>query len=225
MDNSKEGLMFQHKKPSLSSSFDPISEKQEEMSNSSKAGNNQNNIISNKDSKDYIEKKVLDDTDFIKHSQTQKNKSSWLMNSLRNNYLQNNEDNKLENEKEKNINISLKRKISKKRIIKRNSMQEGRMLVSNITLSQLNSSELKEKYVKKGSSGKQAHFLINSNLMQNSKSLYNKENSFTRNLSKTKSISNAVFEMKYINQTKNRKTTLHKGKLDFNDKAETKIFD
>lgn len=225
MDNSKEGLMFQHKKPSLSSSFDPISEKQEEMSNSSKAGNNQNNIISNKDSKDYIEKKVLDDTDFIKHSQTQKNKSSWVMNSLRNNYLQNNEDNKLENEKEKNINISLKRKISKKRIIKRNSMQEGRMLVSNITLSQLNSSELKEKYVKKGSSGKQAHFLINSNLMQNSKSLYNKENSFTRNLSKTKSISNAVFEMKYINQTKNRKTTLHKGKLDFNDKAETKIFD
>ncbi len=225
MDNSKEGLMFQHKKPSLSSSFDPISEKQEEMSNSSKAGNNQNNIISNKDSKDYIEKKVLDDTDFIKHSQTQKNKSSWVMNSLRNNYLQNNEDNKLENEKEKNINISLKRKISKKRIIKRNSMQEGRMLISNITLSQLNSSELKEKYVKKGSSGKQAHFLINSNLMQNSKSLYNKENSFTRNLSKTKSISNAVFEMKYINQTKNRKTTLHKGKLDFNDKAETKILD
>ena len=225
MDNSKEGLMFQHKKPSLSSSFDPISEKQEEMSNSSKAGNNQNNIISNKDSKDYIEKKVLDDTDFIKHSQTQKNKSSWVMNSLRNNYLQNNEDNKLENEKEKNINISLKRKISKKRIIKRNSMQEGRMLVSNITLSQLNSSELKEKYVKKGSLGKQAHFLINSNLMQNSKSLYNKENSFTRNLSKTKSISNAVFEMKYINQTKNRKTTLHKGKLDFNDKAETKILD
>ena len=46
MDNSKEGLFFNQKKPSLSSSFAPISEKQEEMSVSSNIPNNLNKMKS-----------------------------------------------------------------------------------------------------------------------------------------------------------------------------------
>ena len=227
MDNSKEGLIFPHKKPSLSSSFDPISEKQEEMSISSNPGINQNNKFSNKNSKEFITKNILDDGDFIKHSQTQKNKNTWMMSGLKNNYIQNSDDNKHESEAIKNINKSFKRKQSKKKnVFKRNSMQEKGVLVSSFTLAQLNNSDMKEKIVKKSSLGRPRKiFLSNSYFNQNSKSFHNQENSFSRHYSRAKSISNEVLEIKYINQAKNKKTVLKKGKLDFNDKAETKILD
>ena len=223
MDNSKEGLIFQHKKSSLSSSFAPISEKQEEMSISSNPGINQNNKILNKKSKEYITKNILDDVDFIKHSQTQKNKNSWLMNSLRNNYLQNSEDNKHENETIKNINKNFKRKQSKKKILKRNSMQERGYFVSTFSLAQLNNSEMKEKTVKKSILGRSGMLFISS--PNYNQTIHNNENSFSRHYSNAKSISNAVLEMKYLSQAKNKKTFLNKGNLDFNDKAETKILE
>ncbi len=88
MDNSKEGLMFYNKKPSFSSSFDPISEKQEEMSASSKTKNNQiKSKNSNKNLNENITKNVLDDVDIIKHSQTHKNKASWMVNNNRKSIL------------------------------------------------------------------------------------------------------------------------------------------
>ena len=228
MDNSKEGLIFPHKKPSLSSSFDPISEKQEEMSISSNPGINQNNKFSNKNSKEFITKNILDDGDFIKHSQTQKNKNTWMIGGLKNNYVQNSDDNKHENDAIKNINKSFKKKQSnnKKKILKRNSMQEKGVLVSAFSLSQLNNSDMKVKIVKKSSLGRPNKILLsNSYFNQNSKPFYNQDNSFSRHYSTGKSISNEVFEMRFINQAKNKKTVLNKGKLDFNDKAETKIFD
>ena len=81
MDNSKEGLMFYNKKPSFSSSFDPISEKQEEMSGSSHVKNNQVNTKNSKENyEENISKNVIDDADFIKHSQTHTNKKSWILN-------------------------------------------------------------------------------------------------------------------------------------------------
>ena len=88
MDNSEEGLMFYNKKPSFSSSFDPISEKQEEMSASSKTKNNQiKSKNSNKNLNENITKNVLDDVDIIKHSQTHKNKASWMVNNNRKSIL------------------------------------------------------------------------------------------------------------------------------------------
>ena len=227
LDNSKEGLIFPHKKPSLSSSFDPISEKQEEMSISSNPGINQTNKFSNKNSKEIITKNILDDGDFIKHSQTQKNKNTWMLSGLKNNYVQNSDDNKHENEEIKNIKKSFKKKQSnnKKKILKRNSMQEGGVLVSSFTLSQLNNSEMKEKIVKKSSLGRPGKLLLSGSYFNLNNNFHNQENSFSRHYSTAKSISNAVLEMKYINQAKNRKTVLNKGKLDFNDKAETKLFD
>ena len=122
MDNSKEGLIFQNKKSSFLSSFDPISEKQEEVSISSNQGNNQiKNKISNKNSKDILAKNILDEADIIKHSQTHKNKNSWITGQKRNNFLsitkeKEKEDNKFENEHKKrnSINKTFKRKQTKK---------------------------------------------------------------------------------------------------------------
>ena len=150
-----------------------------------------------------------------------------MMSGLKNNYIQNSDDNKHESEAIKNINKSFKRKQSKKKnVFKRNSMQEKGVLVSSFTLAQLNNSDMKEKIVKKSSLGRPRKiFLSNSYFNQNSKSFHYQENLFSRHYSRAKSISNEVLEIKYINQAKNKKTVLKKGKLDFNDKAETKILD
>ena len=233
MDNSKEGLILQHKKPSFSSSFDPISEKQEEMSISSIPGNNQiKNKNSNKNSKDILTKNILDDADFIKHSQTQKNKNSWrAIGQKKNNFLsqikeKEKEDNKFEIEHNirNSINKTFKRKQTKKKIAKRNSVQDSGFPPSNLSLAgQLNNSEIKEKIIKKGSLNKQGNIILSPYLVN--KSLNNQENSFSKQYSNAKSISNTVFEMQYLNKTNKKKTVLYKGKLDFNDKAETNIFD
>ena len=228
MDNSKEGLMFQHKKPSFSSSFDPISEKQEEMSISSIPGNNQ---PKNKNSKDMLTKNILDDADIIRHSQTTKNKNSWITSGQRqNNFLpqikeKEKEENKIENEQHNirsSINKTFKRKQTKRKS-KRNSVQDGGFPMSNLSLGQFNNSGLKDNIKKKGSLNKQGNLIIGNSYLIN-KSLHNPENSFSKQYSNAKSISNAVFEMQYMNKTK-KKTVLYKGKLDFNDKAETNIFD
>ena len=161
MDNSKEGLMNNNlKKLSFSSSFDPISEKQEEMSIASLEGNNQakpknsnqnsfknsfknsnqnsfknsfknsnQNSFKNsfKNSKDNskennISKNILDDTEIIRHSSTQKNKYSWLVNSHRNNFLNQKDDNNKKKEAENlsKTTKSYKTKQNKKKNNKKN---------------------------------------------------------------------------------------------------------
>lgn len=214
MDNSKEGLMYQKKKPSFSSFFDPISEKQEEMSISSIQGNNHNNTKnSNINSKDNIVKNVLDDVDIIRHSQTQKNKSSWMVSSQRNNLDQIKEENINEEVNKSPVNKSYKKKISKKKILKRHSVR-GIEKAKSISF---NNSEFKNKFIKKSSFGKQVLDFFGNSYFKNKHSL---ENSFNN----SKSIS-SLYEMKFINQANKKKTILSKGKLNFNDKTETKILD
>ena len=226
MDNSKEGLMLKPKKPSLSSSFDPISEKQEEMSVSTIHGNNQNKIKNSfKNSKDNIAKSILDDIDIMKHSSTQKNKQSGVVNNHKNNFInQMKEENKkdMEHNKNNNIDKNLKKKEIKKRE-KRNSALTKKTPLTGLGIIQLNSSERNTmKLKKKGSLGKQVHFFNNSIL---NKSFHNLESSFSKQFSIAKSITNSAFEIKYLNNIKQKKTILHKGKLEFNEKTETKIFE
>ena len=209
MDNSKEGLMFYNKKPSFSSSFDPISEKQEEMSGSSKVKNNQiKSKNSNKNLDESITKNVLDDVDIIKHSQTHKNKASWMVNNNSKGILLHT------NEEQQNKNSLTK---SKKKIIKRNSAQERGNILSSMSLGQLSISEIKDNNKKKGSIGKkELHFQVpvsNAN---------NQENSMTRNFSHTKSISKIVTD---FNRANKKRTILTKGRLNFNEKTTTSVYD
>ena len=232
MDNSNEGLMFQHKKPSLSSSFAPISEKQEEMSISSIPNNIQTNQVKNKNSKDILTKNILDEADIIKHSQTQKNKNSWItIAQNKNNFLsqikeKEKEDNKFEidhnirNNVRKSINKTFKRKITKKKLSKRNSVQDIGFSISSLSLAHLNNSGLKEKIIKKGSLNKQGNLILGGSYLLN-KSLNNQDNSFSKQYNNSKILSNAFFEMHYLNKTNKKKTLLYKGKLDFNVKSET----
>ena len=170
MDNSKEGLMYQKKKPSFSSFFDPISEKQEEMSISSIQGNNHNNTKnSNINSKDNIVKNVLDDVDIIRHSQTQKNKSSWMVSSQRNNLDQIKEENINEEVNKSPVNKSYKKKISKKKILKRHSVR-GIEKAKSISF---NNSEFKNKFIKKSSFGKQVLDFFGNSYFKNKHSLEN----------------------------------------------------
>lgn len=215
LDNSKEGLIFNHKNTSLSSSFAPISEKQEELSVSSIQGNNEKKN-SNKNIKENITKHILGDVDVIKHCETQKNKKIWIMNNQNNNFLFpiKEDNNKDEEQNKHSLNKNNTIKQNKKKILKRNSVQErGKHLLSVPT------SEKKEKLIKKGSIGKQGVHFLNNNLNFG----HTPDNS--KNYSGAKSLGNDTFEIKYINQLNNKKTVLHKGKLDFNDKTEIKIFD
>ena len=223
MDNSKEGLLHLNKKYSLSSSFDPISEKKEEMSISSIQGNNQSrkkNLSKNK-----ITKVVLDNMDnFIRHSKTQKNKKSFMGKNQTKiiSEIKENTDELFEN--------SFTRTFRKKRN-KRISETEQRFPISSIRLSNhLNDSEIKERNkIKKGSLGKQGNnflnIISNSYLMHNNSSNV-QENSNSKQFSNTKSLSNGLlFEKQYINKMNNNKTTLHKGHLNFNKKNETSVFE
>ena len=208
MDNSKEGLMFYNKKPSFSSSFDPISEKQEEMSASSKTKNNQiKSKNSNKNLNENITKNVLDDVDIIKHSQTHKNKASWMVNNNRKSILLH------INEEQQKKNSLTK---SKKRI-KRNSAQERGNVLSSMSLGQLNISEIKDSNKKKNSVGKkELHFQVpvsNTN---------NQESSITKNFSHNKSISRIVTD---FNRANKKRTVLTKGRLNFNEKTTASIYD
>ena len=209
MDNSKEGLMFYNKKPSFSSSFDPISEKQEEMSGSSHFKNNKINSKNSKEKfEENITKKIIDDVDFIKHSKTHKNKKIWIINNDKSSLFQI-ENNK--NEEQQNR-TSLPK--NKKKIVKRNSVQDKNTL-SRFSHIRLNNSEIKESLKKQYSIEKQGlqRFgrLSNSFLNQN-KSLNNQENSFTH----------IIFG---FNKGYKKQTILTKGRLKFNEKTATSVYD
>ena len=218
MDNSKEGLMFYNKKPSFSSSFDPISEKQEEMSGSSHVKNNQVNTKNSKENyEENISKNVIDDADFIKHSQTHTNKKSWIFNNSKS-FLFQMEDNKNEEQQYRN---SLTK--SKKKIVKRNSVQEKNAL-SNFSHIRLNNSEIRESLKKQNSIGKQGFHLfgrLSNSILQN-RSLNNQDNSLTNNISRNKSISNIIID---FNKANKKHTILTKGRLKFNEKTTTSVYD
>ena len=227
VDNSKDGLMQSIKKPSLSSSFYPISEKDE----ISVASNFQNNIAPLKTMKskksiklvqdNSITKNVLDDGDLIKHSRTQKNKKSWI-------FQNNNKESFFKIKVEKNQEEEEVNKLSfpkspkyKKRLTKINSYQEkGNILLFNMSI--LNNSELKEKQ-KKGSIGKGQQLLgsfNNSHLLQKNSINY-QDNSLAKRNSKSKSLSNIV-DFTKINR---KRTLLQKGKLTYNEKTAMSIYD
>ena len=218
MDNSREGLMHLNKKTSFLLAFDPITEQQEEMSGSSHGKNSQiKTKYSNKNLDDNITKNVLEEEgiDVIRHSKTHKNKATWMINT-NNKDIFNKEDIKIDEGGAKN---SIPK--HKKKIIKRFSCQERRNILSSDTLNKSNNSEAKHK---KGNLDKQAHcFLgtINSNLFH-SRSNYNntQDNSLNinRHYSNSKSIANFVIDYNRINK---KHTVLHKGRLNFNEKAAT----
>jgi hypothetical protein len=221
VDNSKEGLMLFNKKASFSSSFYPISEKQEEMSFSSKIPNNLpipvKSKISNKINEGSINtKNIVDDGDFIKHSRTQKNKKSWIFNN-KDSFFKLKVGKKEEEEEVNKFSLQKSPKY-KKRLTKINSCQEkGNILLFNMTL---NNSELRDKH-KKGSVGRHGQNLLGSfsNSYLHQKSFNNQDNSLGKRNSK--SITNIV-DFTKINR---KHTILHKGKLDINEKGNISIYD
>ena len=70
-----------------------------------------------------------------------------------------------------------------------------------IYLWELNNSGSKDNIIKKDSLNKQGNMIIGNSYLIN-KSLHNPENSFSKQYGNAKSISNAIFEMKYLNKTK-----------------------
>jgi len=218
LDNSKEGLLYQNRKSLLKSSFESISEKQEEMS----MGSVQVNSItkkknSNKNAKDSIIRNVLDDVDIISRSKTQKNKKTWADLIKKNEAIENKNDKEVKEVKEAKIRGSIlrnfKRKESKKKILlKRPTVQASRHLLSKLTLQQNSDSK-----PKKGSLGNKSPFIQNT--------LYNPENFLSRNFRESKSITNSVLEMKFINQVNMKKTILNKESLNFNDRNKASIFE
>ena len=237
-DNSKDILMHNLKNLSFSSSFDPISEKQEEMSFASFAENNQNKAkVSNKNSymhskdnskenskdNNNIIKNVLDD-DIIKHCSTQKNRNSSGLNNKKKfcfNQVKEASSKNDEEQKISSINKSQRKKQKGKKNIQRNSVQESRIINTNLTLGQVNNS-VKENYLKKNSFQKQG---IHNSIINN-KLLYTKENSYIKHYNNVKSLSNdANSEVNYINNIIKKKTILHKGKLDFSDKSKNNILE
>lgn len=218
LDNSKEGLLYQNRKSLLKSSFESISEKQEEMS----MGSVQVNSItkkknSNKNAKESIIRNVLDDVDIISRSKTQKNKKTWADLIKKNEAIENKNDKEVKEVKEAKIRGSIlrnfKRKESKKKILlKRPTVQASRHLLSKLTLQQNSDSK-----PKKGSLGNKSPFIQNT--------LYNPENSLSRNFRESKSITNSVLEMKFINQVNMKKTILNKESLNFNDRNKASIFE
>ena len=216
LDNSKEGLLYNNRKSLLKSSFESISEKQEEMSMGSMQISNINKTKNtNKNAKDSIIRNVLDDVDIINRSKTQKNKKTWADLIKKTEFLENKEENELKEIKEKkpraSILKSFKRKESKKKLLKRPTVQANRHLLSNLTLQNPDSKP------KKGSLGNKSPFIQNS--------FYSPEASFTKHLRESKSLTNSVLEMKFINQVNMKKTILNKESLNFNDRNKASIFE
>lgn len=220
LDNSKEGLLYQNRKSLLKSSFESISEKQEEMSVGSMQISNVNKSKNtNKNAKESIIKNVLDDVDIISRSKTQKNKKTWADLIKKSEFLENKEEKGEKEVKEiketkarYSILKSFKRKESKKKFVKRPTVQANRHLLSNLTLQQNNDNK-----PKKGSLGNKSPFIQNS--------FHNQESSFTRHLGESKSITNSVLEMKFINQVNMKKTILNKKSLNFNDRNKASVFE
>ena len=225
MDNSKEGLMFKNRKSFLASSFDSISEKQEEASEESNHKKKENKTkikpkLSTKNMNQSFQRNILEDADIVPHLKNNKNKKSWVHPHQKFSIFQTKEENpfkentKMEDVKSRgSVLKTYKRKQSKKKINKRNSMQDNGPMLSNIALVQLNESSALNKVNKSNISN------INSP-NPNSRSLINTDNSYTRRISHSKS---SVFEIQYKKMKKN--TALKKGTLDFNDKAQISIFD
>ena len=217
LDNSKEGLLYKNRKSLLQSSFESISEKQEEMSMGSMQVNSINKKKnSNHNLKETITKNVLDDVDLIGRSKTQKNKKTWADLIKKNEILENKEEKEVKDIKEKRIRGSIlksfKRKESKKKFIKRPTVQANRHFISNFTLQQNYESK-----PKKGSLGNKSPFIQNS--------FYSPESSLTRHLRESKCLTNSFLEMKFINQVNMKKTILNKGSFNLIEKNKASIFE
>ena len=222
MDNSKEGLMKQNRKSILASSFDSISEKQEEASEESNHKKKEikskiKSKLSIKNLNKSFQKNILNDEEIVTQIKNNKNKKSWVNPHQKFSIFQAKDENpfkdndKVEEAKSRgSVLKTFKRKKSKKIINQRNSMQDNGPMLSNIALAQLNESSGLNKT-------KNTH--MNSSL-PNNKSFNNPDNSFTRHYSYSKS---SVFEMQYKKPKK--KTTLKKVTLDFNNKTQISIFD
>ena len=225
MDNSKEGLMFKNRKSFLASSFDSISEKQEEASEESNHKKKESKAkikskLSTKNINQSFQKNVLEDADIVNHVKNKKNKKSWVHPHQKFSIFQAKEENpfkdnnKVEDAKSRgSILKTYKRKQSKKKINKRNSMQDNGPMLSNIALVNLNESSAMNRT-------KNANISNINSPNPNSRSLINPDNSYTRHYSHSKS---SVFEIQYKKIKKN--TALKKNALDFNDKAQISIFD
>ena len=202
-DNSKEGLVQQKKNPIFVSSFDSISEKQEEMSMSSIQGKEQKLKRGNNDNI----KKILDEGDIKFNGPTN------LLNQKlkkRSELIQMREEKKDEFKK---FSISKKNQ--------RNSVQE-RGLISH-SLIQLNTSSTKDKFKK--SEFKQSlkyKKSLTRSFFSRKKSVAHPESFISKN---TKSLSEQAFEMDYINKAGKKNTILHSNKLDFSEKGQMSVLD
>ena len=215
LDNSKEGLLYKNRKSLLQSSFESISEKQEEMSMGSMQVNSINKKKNtNQNSKDNITRNILDDVDLISRSKTQKNKKTWADLIKKNEILENKEEKEVKEEKKIRGSIlkSFKRKESKKKFIKRPTVQGNRHLISNFSLQQSYESK-----PKKGSIGNKSPFIQNS--------FYTPDSSFTRHLRESKCLTNSFLEMKFINQVNMKKTILNKRTFNFIDRNKASLFE
>jgi uncharacterized protein with von Willebrand factor type A (vWA) domain len=85
-------------------------------------------------------------------------------------------------------------------------------MLSNFSLQQSS-----DRGPKKGGMGNKSPFIQNS--------IYTPESSFTRHLRESKSLTNSILEMKFINQVNMKKTILNKESLNFNDRNKASIFE
>ena len=228
MDNSKEGLIYQKRKTIYSPSFDSISEKQEEMSVDSIPSNKGNKIRNlNKKEKQTIRKNVLQGDDIIN---IERHKKSWIQNNRKNSFFLSIKKDDYKPKMSIRDSLTKKSKImqNKKRLFNRNSVQDKGPILSKFALSKLTKSELKDKFKKSSLSNKSPHYFSifnNSYSLQNNSLNMSPGKSFRRNFSNSKSNSNSMIEMKYINDMNMKKTILNKKNLDFSDKKQTSIFD
>ena len=222
MDNSKEGLMMPNRKSFLVTSFDSISEKQEEASEESNHKKKEiktkiKSKLSIKNINKSFQKNILNDEEIVTQPKNNKNKKSWVHPHQKFSIFQAKDENpfkdnnKVEEAKSRgSILKTFKRRQSKKKMNQRNSMQDNGPMLSNITLVQLNENL---------ALNKTKNIPMNSSL-PNNKSFNNQDNSYTRHYSYSKS---SVFEMQYKKAKKN--TILNKATLDFNNKTQISIFD
>ena len=227
MDNSKEGLIYQKRKTIYSPSFDSISEKQEEMSVDSIPSNKGNKIRNlNKKEKQTIRKNVLQGDDIIN---IERHKKSWIQNNRKNSFFLIIKKDDYKPKMSIRDSLTKKSKImqNKKRLFNRNSVQDKGPILSKFALSKLTKSDLKDKFKKSSLSNKSPHYFSifnNSYSLQNNSLNMSPGKSFRRNFSNSKSNSNSMIEMKYINDMNMKKTILNKKNLDFSDKKQTSIY-
>ena len=152
MDNSKEGLMMPNRKSFLVTSFDSISEKQEEASEESNHKKKEiktkiKSKLSIKNINKSFQKNILNDEEIVTQPKNNKNKKSWVHPHQKFSIFQAKDENpfkdnnKVEEAKSRgSILKTFKRRQSKKKMNQRNSMQDNGPMLSNIALAQLNES-------------------------------------------------------------------------------------